>query len=183
MGICVDIRYEGDRAVMDLSPCVIVANHLALIDSLLLEAALRSFPRVWIVKFGLTKIPILSFIVRRMHVPVVSNNQVKMAAAFRKSIRLAKRNNSHLVLFPEGRRSLDGNLEKFTAGFAKAAIILKRPVVPINIEGSDEVMKLGSPLFTSGKRIKLAVGSPMEALPGEDHNEFCERVHKWFSSK
>src|ERR1051325_2108229 len=51
--------------------------------------------------------------------------------------------NRPIILFPEGRRSLDGELVEFKEGAAMLAIRNGVPIVPIHIDGAHEVMPRG----------------------------------------
>ena len=51
--------------------------------------------------------------------------------------------NRPIILFPEGRRSLDGELVEFKEGAAMLAVRNGVPIVPIYIDGAHEVMPRG----------------------------------------
>ncbi len=64
-------------------------------------------------------------------------------------------NNKNLVIFPEGLRSLDGDMLPFRPGIAIIALTSKSPIIPVYIGG-----KYG---FFS--RVKMAIGEPIDLAP------------------
>lgn len=71
------------------------------------------------------------------------------------------RGNRNIILFPEGTRSLDGNLNPFKKGATSFAIKLGIPIVPVYIDGSHRAWPKGR-LFMRPKRISVTMGKPMD---------------------
>jgi 1-acyl-sn-glycerol-3-phosphate acyltransferase len=73
-----------------------------------------------------------------------------------------------LVLFPEGTRSRDGRIRKGRPG-AGLVILGNQPnVLPVTIDGMDEVLPIGRRLPRIGKRIYVYIGKPI------DYREFLD---------
>jgi 1-acyl-sn-glycerol-3-phosphate acyltransferase len=66
-----------------------------------------------------------------------------------------------LVLFPEGTRSPDGNLQTAKAGVGLIACKAKVPVVPARIFGSFEAYGKGTRLPRLGTRVSVVYGRPL----------------------
>lgn len=66
-----------------------------------------------------------------------------------------------VFIFPEGSRSIDGNLQPFKKGGFSLAIKSKVPIVPITIKGSREIMPRGSLAIKPGK-IEIQIEKPIE---------------------
>lgn len=60
-------------------------------------------------------------------------------------------------IFPEGGRSVDGELKKAKTGVAKLALVSEVPVLPIGIIGSYDVFPKGA-IFPKFKRFDIKVG-------------------------
>ncbi len=79
----------------------------------------------------------------------------------------------HVLVFPEGRRSRDGQLQPFEPGIGLLAQQCQVPVQPIFIEG------LG---LRDGKRwpkrgsVAIRLGAPLTMEPGEEPQAFAERL-------
>lgn len=67
-----------------------------------------------------------------------------------------------VLVFPEGTRSLDGNVREFRAGVALLALRSGAPVLPISIEGSRRVWPKGRgfPRMGAGP-VRLVFGEPV----------------------
>lgn len=60
-------------------------------------------------------------------------------------------------IFPEGGRSLDGNLREAKTGIARLALVSKVPVLPIGVIGSYDVFPKGAK-FPKFKRFDIKIG-------------------------
>ena len=82
-------------------------------------------------------------------------------------------------MFPEGTRSpAGGGLQEFKKGAFTLAIQMERPIVPIAIHGSDEVMPRGKYLSIHPGRVVMEVLEPIETkgLSYEDREDLRDRV-------
>jgi 1-acyl-sn-glycerol-3-phosphate acyltransferase len=69
-----------------------------------------------------------------------------------------------IVMFPEGSRTRNGKLGRFKRGAFQIAIDMKLPIVPITINGSYDVMRVGSCIIRPGK-MEMIIHKP---IPTED---------------
>ncbi len=72
-----------------------------------------------------------------------------------------------ILVFPEGRRTPDGNLGPFRAGIGLLSINLNVPVVPIRIDGLYALKKTGRKMTRPGT-VTVTIGSAMRFKPGTD---------------
>jgi 1-acyl-sn-glycerol-3-phosphate acyltransferase len=136
------VRVIGREKVPWDGAAVLVANHLSLLDILVVYALFRPFK--WVAKAELLRIPFLGWNMKL-------NDYVPVWRGDRESIRrmmahcrahLARR--SPVLLFPEGTRSRDGRLQAFKDGAFRLAAEANVPVIPIAITGpSDALPKHG----------------------------------------
>jgi 1-acyl-sn-glycerol-3-phosphate acyltransferase len=89
-----------------------------------------------------------------------------------------------LIIFPEGGRSPDGWARDFRGGAAYLAVKCGRPVVPVYLEGTRQVLKKGQNVpaglanpFRRGP-VKANFGKPMRAKEGEDARHFAARIER-----
>lgn len=66
-----------------------------------------------------------------------------------------------LILFPEGTRSLDGQIAPFKRGAGMLAVHLGLPLVPAYIEGTRQAMPKGR-FFPSPRRLTIRIGAPID---------------------
>ena len=79
----------------------------------------------------------------------------------------------HVLVFPEGRRSLDGRLQPFEPGIGLLAQESEVPVQPIFVEGlgrqhGKEWPKRGT--------VSVRIGEPLTIAPGEEPLMFTRRL-------
>ncbi len=84
----------------------------------------------------------------------------KNKIAFENALNYLKKNEI-MVIFPEGRRSPDGKLQKAYPGTARLALKAKVPVLPIGIIGSDKVLPKGK-FFPRLRRCEIKIGKPIK---------------------
>lgn len=136
------VRFEGRERLPWRGPAILVANHLSLIDVLVLYGLYRPFK--WVSKAAVFKVPVMGW-------NMVLNDYVRLTRGDRESIRTmmdhCRRHlaaGSPILIFPEGTRSMDGRLQAFKDGAFRLALESGAPIIPIAIQGtSDSVPKHG----------------------------------------
>jgi long-chain acyl-CoA synthetase len=79
-----------------------------------------------------------------------------------------------VLIFPEGRRTTTGEIDRFRPGIGMIASRLEVPVVPVRIEGLDKVLHPSARMATPG-RVRVAFGAPMR-LTGDDYEALAQQV-------
>ena len=100
-------------------------------------------------------------------VPVSRNDNASAAGALRGFIKLYQDGNDVLI-FPEGGRTLDGNLQPLEGGVGVIASHTHAPILPVFIHGSFKAMPPGS-AFIKPTKVKITFGKPLR---------FSEEVYK-----
>jgi 1-acyl-sn-glycerol-3-phosphate acyltransferase len=80
-----------------------------------------------------------------------------------------------LVVYPEGGRSTDGEIQSFKPGAAWIARRADVPVVPVRIEGTHDVLPKGRVLPRRAP-VRVTYGEPLTPRDGEGAREFSDRV-------
>jgi long-chain acyl-CoA synthetase len=99
-------------------------------------------------------------------------------AGFRKSFAYAGRavdRGYSVLVFPEGRHTVDGNINPFRAGIGLLAKNLRIPVLPLRIVGLFEVKKAGKK-FAFPQKISVRVGRPRSFAPGADPEQIAREL-------
>jgi long-chain acyl-CoA synthetase len=81
-----------------------------------------------------------------------------------------------VLIFPEGRRSLTGDIDQFRPGIGMIASRLGVPVVPVRIEGLDKVLHPDWKMARPG-RVRVAFGAPM-TFTGDDYEAIAKQVEE-----
>ena len=174
--LTVGLRVSGLDRLPPSGPFILSPNHQSYLDAFLLCACLpyRHFQRMFFVgasEYFTT--PLMLRIARAIHVVPVDPDtnllRAMQAGAF------GLRNDKVLILFPEGERSIDGEVKTFKKGAAILSRHLDVPIVPVAIDGVFEVWPRNRPfrwralLPWSGSRVLIAIGDPLasEAASGD----------------
>jgi long-chain acyl-CoA synthetase len=80
------------------------------------------------------------------------------------------------LVFPEGRRSRDGQLQPFRPGIGMMAIRLRVPIVPVHIRGLFEVLSVHDDWPRRGP-VQVSFGRPLEITTGA-YDEISEEIRR-----
>jgi long-chain acyl-CoA synthetase len=79
-----------------------------------------------------------------------------------------------VLIFPEGRRTETGEIDRFRPGIGMIGARLGAPVVPVRIEGLDKVLHHTWRMARPG-RVRVAFGAPIQLI-GDDYEALAKRV-------
>jgi long-chain acyl-CoA synthetase len=82
-----------------------------------------------------------------------------------------------ILVFPEGKHTVDGKLQPFRSGIGLLANNLGIPVVPMRIHGLFEVKQAGKKFAAPG-RIRVEIGSPVKFSRGEDPAKIAQVLQR-----
>jgi 1-acyl-sn-glycerol-3-phosphate acyltransferase len=158
------VRFEGRERLPWRGPAVIVANHLSLVDILVLYGFYRPFK--WVSKAELFRVPVVGW-------NMAINDYVRLTRGDRESIRaMMEHCRAHLargtpvLIFPEGTRSRDGRLQAFKDGAFRLAMEAKVPLIPVVIQGTYETVP------KQGLLLRRAMRGRVKVLPALDPARF-----------
>ena len=158
---------------------IFAANHQSSFDIPLIGTLLRGGSHLWLFKDALLKIPVFGSLLQRVGAPVDFGSVHRRAASFRRIVTQAREQKASVILFPEGRRGFSNDILPFRRGFALAATMLSRPVLPIRIVNAYKAYPMGSFLLNYFP-IKVIIGKPISCVSDESVSEFSDRVRQWF---
>jgi 1-acyl-sn-glycerol-3-phosphate acyltransferase len=172
----VEVEASGLERLDVGSSYLFAVNHQSIYDIPILFWSLPLQLRI-LAKASLGRFPFLGWhLARTGHVLVDRRNPGPQI--FRK-VRGLMQAGVSLMVFPEGTRSLDGQVGRFKGGIFLMAIEAGLPVVPVAIEDSRFVMRKGR-LMTCPGQVRLTVLEPIptSGLTREAARELAERVRQ-----
>ena len=120
---------------------VIVANHQSLFDIVLLYKTRMQFK--WIAKDSLFSVPFFGWnLSLAKHVKVARAEHGSIKKAYDEAGSWLKKGIS-VLFFPEGTRSVTNELNTFKNGAFKLAIQEKKPILPVSISGTRDIIPRG----------------------------------------
>jgi long-chain acyl-CoA synthetase len=81
-----------------------------------------------------------------------------------------------VLIFPEGKRSESGEINRFMPGVGMIASRLRVPVVPVRIAGLDKVLHHTWRMARPG-RVRVSFGRPLH-LSGDNYEELAQQVER-----
>jgi len=154
------IHVHGVQHVRRGRPYVYMANHASLIDTPALFAYLPHQFRI-MAKKSLFNVPFMGWHLRTAgHFPIDHGNPRKTATSLRRVIEGVKAGRS-LAVFPEGRRTEDGQLQAFEPGAFKIALRAGVPIVPVTIRGTFAMLPRTS-LAPRPGRVDVIISEPID---------------------
>jgi 1-acyl-sn-glycerol-3-phosphate acyltransferase len=156
----VSVTVEGRELLEPGKPYIFAANHQSQFDIFALQGFLGVDFR-WLAKKELFKVPVWGPAMRRAGYIPVDRSHGKQAI---KSLDEAAQKiaaGTSVIIFPEGTRSKDGNLQDFKAGAMVLAIKSGVDIVPVAISGTHAILPKGKLLINPGK-VLIRMGKPIE---------------------
>ena len=130
--------------------CIFMCNHVSNLDPPVVMPAIPGRISV-LLKKELMSIPILGTAMRMAKfVPVARGSRRDIATATVEAAAEALRSGLHILVYPEGTRSLDGKLSTFKKGPFFLAAQTAAPIIPVAISGTQHMMRKGSAAITPG---------------------------------
>lgn len=80
-----------------------------------------------------------------------------------------------MLIFPEGTRSIDGNIGTFRPGVGLLAIEAGCQVVPVRIRGTADALPKGR-WRPRRAAVSVTFGAPLRPKPGESARDFTARL-------
>jgi 1-acyl-sn-glycerol-3-phosphate acyltransferase len=139
---------------------VIISNHQSQYDILALVTTLGIQFR-WFAKKEVLKIPIFGYaLYASRNIFIDRSNTARAIESINKGMARLPQGASAMV-FAEGTRSSDGQIQEFKKGGFMVAIIRKIPILPVTVNGSRRVLPKGDLVVKPGK-IQVVVGDPID---------------------
>ena len=164
----VRVRLEGVAQIPDRGPFLICPNHQSYLDPFFLIAALpyRLARQVFFVGASeYFETALTRWLARQVNLAPVDPDAGLVSAMQAGAVGL--RAGRVLLLFPEGERSIDGEVRRFKKGAAILAHHVDVPIVPVSIEGAFAIWPRNRPMNWralmpgAGTEVRLRAGTPM----------------------
>lgn len=163
----------GHEHVPKQGAVLVTPNHLSFLDPPLVGCALRR-PGWFMAKAELFKIPGLRWLIRGMHAYPVKRG-VPDRASLKQTLAYLK-NGEIVCVFPEGTRSVTGELGPVEMGIGMLALKTGAPVVPVGIRGTDRMLpREAKRLYRA--RIRIRFGPPLRLDPPDKDTDDREAYH------
>ena len=170
------LTLAGIEHIPKSGPLIVTPNHQTYADPAFVTIPIRR--RVYYMAWSrLFEIPLFNVAIRRLRAFPVQTESTDSSAA-REAVRLL-RAGQVLMIFPEGKRTHTGSVERFKPGAFRLAASLRVPVLPVTIAGGHESWPPGQ-VFPRRGRITITYHAPLEPDPSLESrqaaHELADRV-------
>jgi 1-acyl-sn-glycerol-3-phosphate acyltransferase len=170
------LTLEGREKIRRNEAYVMVANHLSLLDILVLFRLFTHFK--WVSKVENFRVPFVGW-------NMSLNGYVQLKRGDRESVVQMMRHceetlseGNSIMMFPEGTRSPTGRLCAFKPGAFELALRTRRPILPIVIQGTSDALPKRGFVLRGRHPIRIRVLDPIPYASFADHSteEITEKV-------
>ena len=163
------VRFHHKERLLQDPPFVLIANHRHALDPVVMAMGIPRHQVVFLGKKELAKGKLVRNVLTRLHCILVSRHETDMEAmrACMKAVKMKK----ILLIFPEGTRHHEGQMEQIESGTALIAMRSKAPVIPIYFDRKLSFFKVTN----------LYVGEPIpydDLLAEGINTDTCERMNE-----
>ncbi len=153
-----DLKVYGKEYIPAAGGALLLANHQSYLDPAVIGVQIRR-PLSFLAKSELFDVPGFGPLIRRLNAFPVRQGAGDIQAV-RETIKRLQEGHI-LTIFPEGSRTLTGELQPLQSGFALIVRKAEVPIVPVAIEGTFKAWRRGTPIFTSSP-VRVKFGPAMD---------------------
>ncbi len=159
-GAGIELRAEGIETIDRGKRYILIANHHSYFDIPCVFAAIPQ-PIRFMAKKSLFSIPIFGWAIGRAgFIPIDRKNRRTAVKSFDLAVERIRKGNT-IVIFPEEGRSREIAMRPFQRGAFLLAIRSELPILPLAIDGTYDVFRVGAKQITPGV-VTIRVGTPIE---------------------
>lgn len=153
------LHISGTQNIVKGKKYIVLANHASLFD---ITAILSFYPGVsWFGREHLLKVPVFGHILKMIdYIPMtdadISNTKRMLGQLVKKS------EGKSVAMFPEGTRTLDGQLNRFKRGFIHLLRSTDLEVLPVTLNGFHSLKPKNRFWINFHSRIEVVIHKPIE---------------------
>jgi 1-acyl-sn-glycerol-3-phosphate acyltransferase len=177
------ISIEGRDRVNPKEAYIIVSNHQSGADIMALFKTHLVFK--WVAKRSLFYFPFIGWNMKLNRYLAIDRSRGRSKLLMMdRSIKAVREGNS-LMIFPEGTRTRDGNIQPFKTGAFRVAKETKVAILPIAIKGTYHAIKKGSLLINKNHELRAVILEPVpyESFKDLSPKETADKIHDLISSE
>lgn len=151
------LKKKGIENFPDEGPVILASNHLSFLDPIVIPTASRRRMH-FMAKAELFEVPVLGWLIRKFDSFPVKRGMLDKTA-IKNSLDVLK-NGNVLLLFPEGARSLTGDIGEAKPGVGFIVYHSRSPVVPVLLVGTNKALPMDAWMIRP-RKVKVIFGEPL----------------------
>ncbi len=174
----VKVRVRGLENLEVDVPRIYMVNHQSYFDIFTLLANLPVQFK-FVLKEELMRVPFLGPAMRKAKYVGIERDDARKAVKSMNEAADRFREGASILIFPEGTRSSDGQLQAFKPGGFHLAFKVRGDIVPMSIVGTHRIVPKGSLRVQKGD-VTMAIGEPIliKDYSKKTMDQLMERVHE-----
>jgi 1-acyl-sn-glycerol-3-phosphate acyltransferase len=171
------VKIEGREKIDPGKVYVMVSNHSSGLDIMVLFKLHRHFK--WVAKKGLFIIPFIGWNMWLNGYIPIERSRGRSKLQMMDNAALSLKAGNSVMIFPEGTRTRDGNLQPFKSGAFRLAMETESDILPISISGTFYAIKKGGLMIHKNKNmvVKVLDPIPFESFKDQDPKYISVLVH------
>lgn len=183
------LRMQGKHNMPLTGPALLISNHQSFLDPLIVGLVARR-PLVYLARRTLFRNPYFAWVIRSMNAVPIDQEGIGLDGV--RTVLEQLRFGKAIVVFPEGSRTSDGNMQPLKAGIHLVIKRVQAPIVPVGIAGAYDAWPiwrkypLPAPLCWPARpgTISVSLGKPLDArryadMPREEAlAELFDKIHE-----
>ena len=170
------VKVSGKENIQKGQSYVFVSNHQSICDVFLAYGYLPVIFK-FLMKKELRKIPFVGLACQICGHVYIDRSNMRAAVVSIKKVEQTLKNGICTVIYPEGTRTPNGEVQKFKRGAFMVATHLSLPVIPLSVSGGYECMPKGAK-YMKRHPIHLHIGKPMNLKEYETEEAATEAVRQ-----
>jgi 1-acyl-sn-glycerol-3-phosphate acyltransferase len=177
------IKIEERKKFHKNTVYVIISNHQSMLDIILIQNLYRHFS--WVSKSENFSFPLLGWIMKISgDIRLERDNPQSFARLVRDCERKLSTGSS-IVIFPEGTRTIDGEIKQFKEGALRIAQLAKVPILPIIVDGTRDVLPKRGFIMKINSTLRLRVLDEIsyESFQDENPRQLADKLKQLMSDE
>lgn len=158
-------------------PAIIASNHASYYDPCVV--AVSSLEEInFLAKPSLFKIPFLGWLIKKLNAHRIAKSEQNVYT-IKQVLKLLKEGKK-VLLFPEGKRSVSGDISNIMPGIGYLAYMSKSLIIPVFVHGTYNIWRKGKKLPKLFGKVSCVFGTPIDSknLFFKDKKDFADIVNK-----
>ena len=157
------VTFVSDEAQFSKWPdqAIMVCNHASQLD-INVCASVIPRPIVYLAKASIRKVPVLGLLNERVGTVFIDRSNPSAAKASVDNLLTSLSNGISVIVYPEGTRTISGELNSFKKGAFYLAAGANVPIIPMHVHGTRKVLPKGGWLLRPNP-VHVRFGEPLHA--------------------
>jgi len=173
------VRVRGRRNIPKKGAFIVASTHQSYLDPILIGFSCP-LPVRYMARETLFRNPLFAMLIRSYGAFEIERDSADLGA-LRSAVEILKKG-SRLLLFPEGKRSLDGSVSEVKPGVFLVSKRANARILPVRIRGAHKAWNRNSKFPRLFSPIMVEYGVVFSVEPDADYRLLCERLRAWYQT-